>query len=86
MPASSIKPEFIGYLICFFLHFADSEVIICLFLNKIFLRAGLKNPALVNRKGGKPLFTITRRKEMSFVSMPRQDLLLAIDSLAQEKQ
>lgn len=86
MPASSIKPEFIGYLICFFLHFADSEVIICLFLNKNFLRAGLKNPALVNRKGGKPLFTITRRKEMSFVSMPRQDLLLAIDSLAQEKQ
>lgn len=86
MPASSIKPEFIGNLTCFCLHFPDSVVIIWLFLNKNFLRAGLKNPALVNRKGGKPLFTITRRKEMSFVSMPRQDLLLAIDSLAQEKQ
>jgi len=86
MPASSIKPEFIGNLTCFCLHFPDSVVIIWLFLNKNFLRAGLKNPALVNRKGGKPLFMITRRKEMSFVSMPRQDLLLAIDSLAQEKQ
>ena len=50
---------------------------------KDFLRAGLKNPALLIKRHKK---TNRRRTQMSFVSMPRQDLLLAIDSLAQEKQ
>lgn len=50
-----------------------------MFLKKV-LRAGLKNPAL-SIKGNKNI----KEKQMSFESMPRQDLLLAIDSLAQEK-
>ena len=45
------------------------------------LRAGLKKP----RSFSKIQNNIKRSKLMSFESMPRQDLLLAIDSLAQEK-
>lgn len=67
-----------GKILTFSLHLSDSGYIIKLFLKK-FLRAGLRNPALSVKD------KYLRRKRMSFESMPRQDLLLAIDSLAQEK-
>jgi len=43
----------------------------------------VKNPALIDKKTSN---TYQGEKDMSFVSMPRKDLLLAIDALAREKQ
>ena len=64
------------------MRFCDSGLIIGLFLKNNLFKGGVEKPRPLNKKA---LIKTQGEYKMSFESMPRQDLLLAIDSLAQEK-